>query len=116
MDPQRVERRAEYRPQSDPALNDARWSRAGDAYRTGLELYRGSFGVSPTIADAAIRASLKQFQKAQRDLDGLMAEHRDHLVVEQRAQEINQLIVDCMKRQRVEYGRKPSKKKRKKRR
>ena len=42
-----------------------------------------------------------EFSKAQRELDSLMMKHRDHLIVERRAQEINQLIIDCMKRQRV---------------
>jgi len=88
-------------PQQDPLLSDPIWKEADAAYRSGLELYRGSFGISLRASAPAIKAALKEFRRAQDHLDRLVGTHRDHHLLERRQQEVAKLVLDCMKRQRV---------------
>jgi hypothetical protein len=88
-------------PNKDPALLDRRWREAEISYRAGLDLYRGSFGVSAKISNAAVRGAMKEFQGAQDSLNALLNMYPEHPMIERRLQELNQLVIDCMKRQRV---------------
>ena len=98
----RTEGRKEVTPKDqDPLFRDPAWIEAESAYRSGLELYRGSFGVSPRSAAISIRAALKEFRNAQDQLDRLYTAYPDHYMVEQRQQEVAKLVIDCIKRQRV---------------
>lgn len=83
----------------DPLLSEPEWLESGVAYRAGLELYR------KTVANPdgkLLRAALRQFQRAQDALERLAPVYGNHYELEQRMQEVAKLVLDCMKRQRVE--------------
>lgn len=96
----RVERReVPAKDGPDPLLSEPAWLESDTAYRAGLELYRKTFG-NPD--GELLRAALRQFQRAQDALERLAPDYPEHYELEQRMQEVAKLMLDCMKRQRVE--------------
>ena len=49
-----------------------------------------------------IKAALKEFQAAQAQLDPLNARYPEHHELERRQQELAQLVIDCMRRLRID--------------
>lgn len=88
--------------QADPLLTDPAWKESNTAYRSGLKLYRGTYGMSNRMAAISIKAALKEFQAAQTQLDPLNQRYPDHHELERRQQELAQLVIDCMRRLRID--------------
>lgn len=88
--------------QADPLLTDPAWKESDTAYRSGLKLYRGTYGMSNRMAAISIKAALKEFQAAQVQLDPLNARYPEHHELERRQQELAQLVIDCMRRLRID--------------
>ena len=88
--------------QADPLLTDPAWKESDTAYRSGLKLYRGTYGMSNRMASISIKAALKEFQAAQAQLDPLNARYPEHHELERRQQELAQLVIDCMRRLRID--------------
>jgi hypothetical protein len=86
-------------PAGDDLLDDPTWREADLAYRSGLELYRGSFEQSIRAATPAVRAALREFRRGQGLLNQLLDRHSDDQRLENRMIELNALIIDCTKRQ-----------------
>jgi len=95
------------RPQPKPirdkpdVMEDSRWTKAGALYKRGIDIYRGSFSGSSKSVQKKIHSALKVFQDAQDLLAALSEQFEDDQTVERRAVEIQQLIYDCLKRQKI---------------
>ncbi|MGE0712997.1 MAG: hypothetical protein AB7N76_07880 [Planctomycetota bacterium] len=92
------------RPKSeggDPLFDEPAWKAADNAYRSGLQLYRGTYKLNNRMAAISIKAAQKEFQAAQAKLDTLAERYSEHMELEQRQQELAKLVIDCMKRQRI---------------
>jgi hypothetical protein len=85
----------------DPLGQERSWKDASSAYRSGLQLYRGTLRLSNRMAAISIKAAMKEFQRAQTLLDPLARKYEGHLDFERRQQELAQLVIDCMRRQRI---------------
>lgn len=86
---------------SDPLLSESLWKEAERAYRSGLVLYRGSLGKSRRAARISTRAALKEFRTAQEKLGRLANRYGDNYTLGRRQQELAKLVLDCMKRTRL---------------
>ena len=90
------------RPQGpDEAIQSQAWKRADESYKAGLEIYRGTFGLSNRAASIGVKAALSEFERAQELLGPLSERNPDHFELERRQEELAKLIVDCHRRQNV---------------
>lgn len=85
----------------DDVIQSEAWKRADESYKAGLEVYRGTFGLSNRAASIGVKAALGEFERAQELLGPLSERNPEHFELERRQEELAKLIIDCHRRQNV---------------
>lgn len=86
---------------ANPVLSDPFWKELDRFYLAGLRVYRRSLSADSDSEQALIAQARELFQKAQESLYKLDSKFPDNPIIERRGQDLQQLIYDCVKRDKL---------------